>query len=98
MVTELQPLEIGSAPPTASKTLSPWRAAGSLLMNTARAPFVTTPGPWTAGPETVGQACTSVMPAMADRAAAAAVASAVWKPVVYVAAAAGSAGEDAAGA
>ena len=39
------PIAIGSAPPQASKTWSPWRAADRFPITTVVLPFVTKPGP-----------------------------------------------------
>src|SRR5690606_8159107 len=75
-----QPFAIGSAPPAASNTWSPARAAGRPLMNTVALPLVTTPIPCGAGPDTVGHVCVSVKAAIAATAAPAAPATAVCKP------------------
>ena len=82
MFTVVQPMAIGSLPPQASITLSPWRAAGRLPMLTVLLPLVTKPGPCGGTGQGIGQMCMSDKLAIADMTAVAAAAAAALIPSV----------------
>ncbi len=91
MITVGHPRATGSGPAQASKILSPMRAAGRLLIITVPLPLVTNPGPWGGMGQGIGQMCMSLIGAMLDTVADAAIAAVALMPSVYAWLAAGSA-------